>query len=76
MITLSHGQIVSVFHDPMTQDKFEGKAVLISRKHEDPEQEYWRLVFLDDTEYDSDTDRISVKGAPCHYRWIDRTIRH
>ncbi len=54
------GDIVTIYHDPITRQHKEGKAKLIHH-HElsDKDQEYWEVEFIDDP------------GTP-YTRWIEK----
>lgn len=45
---LEKGQIVTIYEDPITQKKPEGKAKLIKRHHIVDNMEYWQVEFLDE----------------------------
>jgi hypothetical protein len=45
---LKKGNVVEIFHDPVTKQKSEGKAKLIKCEIKRPDEEYWQVVFLGD----------------------------
>lgn len=42
------GDIVEIFQCPMTEEKPQGKAQLIKMIIDDPDMQYWKIVFLKD----------------------------
>ena len=57
---MKRGQVVTIYEDPVTENKVEGHAKLIKPiRVSDPELEYWEVEFPDD--YNRRT-----------YRWIKR----
>jgi len=42
---LTKGQKVNIFHDPITQKKLEGEAILVKFCHEDDHLEHWDVRF-------------------------------
>jgi len=62
---LTPGQIVTIYEDPLTEMKPEGKAKLLSlidRPGNEPLERWW-VQFLDDDFYNPVTRLIKVKGG-------------
>lgn len=51
MKTLTKGEIVTIYEDPITQQKFEGKAKLLKKipsNRDCEEMENWKVKFISD----------------------------
>jgi len=46
---MKKGDIVTIYQDPLTQEKFEGKAVLLEFLKDDYQMERWEVHFLEDS---------------------------
>jgi hypothetical protein len=45
---MKKGDIVTIYEDPITQEKPEGEAQLIVKENVSDELQYWKVKFLDD----------------------------
>ena len=52
------GDVVRIYDDPLTEQKFEAEAKLVEKMLEEPEREYWLVEF--------------TKGHERHPRWIKK----
>ena len=54
---LKPGTIVKVFQKPLTDEQFEGCAVVEKQVHEDPELPMYQVRFADDPKWTPDSQR-------------------
>lgn len=46
---MENGNIITIYEDPVTMQKIEGKAKLLKQLHcNDPSLEYWTVLFIND----------------------------